>query len=144
MASTFSATTSIGLLILRAAAGGLMLTHGWGKLQMALKGEHAGFPDPLGIGERMSLYGAVTGEFFAPALIVLGLGTRIAAIPAAFTMVIAAFVIHKGDPLDIREKALFYLAAFLAIMFTGPGAFSLDALFFGRRKAKVVAVKPAA
>ena len=144
MPTPWTASTSLGLLILRAAAAGLMLTHGWGKLQMALKGEHADFPDPLGIGERMSLYGAVTGEFVAPALIVLGLGTRIAAIPAAFTMAIAAFVVHRSDPLDVKEKALFYFAAFLALVFTGPGAFSLDALLFARRKPKVVVAKPAA
>ena len=63
---------------------------------------------------------------FAPALIVAGLATRLSAIPAAFTMAVAAFVVHASDPLAKKEMALVYFAAFLAIALLGPGRWSLD------------------
>lgn len=124
---THTAPASLGLLILRLGVGLTMaLGHGWGKLQswseLAPK-----FPDPLGIGSRLSLAGAIGGEFVGPLLIAIGLGTRLATIPAAFTMAVAAFMIHAADPFAKQEKALVFLIAFVALLFTGPGRYSLDA-----------------
>lgn len=122
-----TAPASLGLLILRVGVGlSMALGHGWGKLQswseLAPK-----FPDPLGIGSTLSLAGAIGGELVGPLLIALGLGTRVAAIPAAFTMGVAFFVVHAADPFAKQEKALLFLLAFVAILFTGAGRYSLDA-----------------
>ncbi|HEX6852025.1 MAG TPA: DoxX family protein [Candidatus Polarisedimenticolaceae bacterium] len=118
---------SLGLLLLRLGFGlSMALGHGWGKLRSF--GELAAtFPDPLGIGSRLSLMGAIGGEFVCPLLLALGLGTRLAAIPAAFTMGVAVFVIHAADPFAKQEKALLFLVAFAALVFTGAGRYSLDA-----------------
>lgn len=129
---------SIGLLIYRVVFGGFMLFgHGWGKL-MSFSEKAATFPDPLGIGNELSMASAVFCEVICSALVVLGLATRVAVLPLVFTMVIAAFVVHGGDPFFMaggasKEPALIYLFAFALLFFTGPGCFSADTLI-GQRK----------
>ena len=122
-----STSASVGLLILRLGFGlSLAIAHGWGKLtswsELSQK-----FPDPLGIGHQLSLAGALSGEVVGATLVAIGLCTRLAAIPAAFTMAIAFFMIHGADPFATKQKAFLYLIAFLTIMFTGPGRYSFDA-----------------
>jgi len=118
--------TSLGLLLLRLAAGGMMIYgHGWKKL-MAFSDKAAGFPDPLGVGNELSMALAVSAEVGASFLLVIGLFTRVAAIPALFTMIVAAFVVHGGDPFAKREMALLYLAAYGTLACTGAGRFSVD------------------
>jgi putative oxidoreductase len=123
----------LGLLLLRLGMSGLMLTHGIPKLQKLIAGGEIKFPDPIGIGATASLALAVFGEVVAPAFLILGLFTRWAAIPAAATMVVAAFMVHWSDPLAEKELALLYLLGFAALMFTGAGHYSIDALRVKRR-----------
>jgi putative oxidoreductase len=122
---------SVGLLILRIGFGVYMMTHGWGKVQMVLNGEFDQFADPIGIGVAPSLVLAAGAEFFCAFLVLIGLATRFAAIPVAFTMLVAAFMVHGGDPWTMsggasKEPALLFFTAFLTLVFTGPGRFSLD------------------
>ena len=89
---------SVGLLLFRIVFGGFMLVgHGWGKL-MSFSEKAATFPDPLGIGNQLSMGSAIFCEVICAALVVLGLATRFAVLPLVFTMVIAAFAVHGGDP----------------------------------------------
>jgi putative oxidoreductase len=120
--------TSLGLLFLRIAAGGMMLFgHGWAKLT-GFMDIAPSFPDPLGLGSTtFSLGLAVFAEAFCAAAVMIGLATRIAAIPLVVTMLVAAFVVHSDDPWAKKELALLYVAPFLTLMFTGPGKFSFDA-----------------
>ncbi len=128
--STFSTKLSspkvdFALLLLRLAAGGLMITHGLPKLQMILSGEIQ-FGDPIGIGTNLSLYLTVFAEFFCAILIILGLATRLASIPLIICMVVAVFVVHAADPIGVKELGLFYLASYVALLFSGAGKFSVD------------------
>jgi putative oxidoreductase len=144
-------TSSIGLLILRLGMGGLMLTHGWSKLQMALAGDFDKFGDPIGLGSAASLVLVVFAEFVCAILVMVGLATRFAAVPVVVAMGVAAFVAHGSDPWTMEEAArrfmageaefwgskqpaLMYLAPFLAIVFTGAGRFSIDGLIRRRRE----------
>ncbi len=124
--------TSVGLLVLRLALGLFMAgLHGWGKLTKVANGE-MGFADPLGIGQAPSLVLATFAEFACSILLVLGLFTRLACIPLIVTMAVAAFIVHGGDPWGDKELAYIYLAGYIAILFTGPGKFSVDALIMKR------------
>jgi putative oxidoreductase len=137
-------STSIGLLLLRVAFGAYMAAHGWGKLQMLLAGDFAGFGDPIGLGPHASLVLVTMAEFGCALLVLLGLWTRYAAAPIVFAMGVAALVVHGSDPWtsgggaelffsgkskmwSSKEPALLYLAAFLALMWTGSGRYALDA-----------------
>lgn len=141
---------SIGLLILRLGIGGYLITHGWGKLQMLLAGGADKFGDPIGLGSTVSLALVTMSEFICALLIMLGLGTRLAAFPVVISMAVAAFVVHAKDPWTMeaaanaffsgtskiwfsKEPALLYLIPFLSLAFTGGGKLSLDGLIAMRR-----------
>ena len=117
---------NLGLALLRVIPSGIMLfVHGLPKLQKLLAGNFE-FADPIGIGAAPSLFLTVIGEFVAPLLIIIGFKTRFAAIPAAITMLVAAFVIHGADPFAKKEVALLYFVFFLIIALVGPGKYSID------------------
>ena len=116
----------LGLLFLRLGAGGLMLTHGFPKLLRLFGEEEITFADPLGLGMGTTLALAVFAEFICAILIILGLGTRLAAIPLMITMFVAAFIIHAQDPFQRKELALIYLLIFTVLLITGAGKHSLD------------------
>lgn len=145
---------SIGLLVLRLGIGGYMLTHGWGKLQMALAGNFGKFGDPIGLGSGTSLVLVTMSEFFCALLVILGFATRFAAVPIVFGMAVAAFVVHGGDPWTMgqgaalfiagkakswasKEPALLFLVPFFALIFTGAGRISIDELIRKRRRGRM-------
>lgn len=84
------------------------------------------FANPIGIGEGPSLFLTVIGEVVAPIMIIIGYKTKLAAIPALITMLVAAIVVHGTDPFNVQEKAWLYAVFFAAILLLGPGKFSLD------------------
>ncbi|MEM6821431.1 MAG: DoxX family protein [Verrucomicrobiota bacterium] len=123
---------SIGLAILRISFGGFMLfAHGWPKL-MKFSDMKDTFPDPLGIGNQLSLISAIGTEVGCALLLMLGLGTRYSAALLAFTMLVAAFIVNGGQGFQKQELALVYLAAYVVLVFTGGGRFSIDQ-FSGKR-----------
>ena len=128
--SLTSRARNAGLLLLRSVPSGIMMTHGWPKFQRLLDqwGSEEGvkFFDFMGLGPEISLVLTVLAELVAPALMIVGFKTRWAAIPAAFTMGVAAFVVHGSDPLGDKELALLYLVCFAAVALLGPGKWSVD------------------
>ena len=87
---------------------------------------HATFPDPLGIVSSASLGMAIFAEIACAFGVATGFLFRLALVPLVITMFVAAFIIHGQDPFQKQELALAYLAAYVALLFTGPGRFSLD------------------
>jgi putative oxidoreductase len=120
----------MGLLFLRIAAGGYMLTHGIPKL-MKLMGGDLAFGDPIGIGAGPSLVLTIFAEVICAILIVIGLGTRLATIPLIITMLVAAFIVHGADPIGKKELALIYFAMYFVLFLMGSGKYSLDKRLFG-------------
>jgi putative oxidoreductase len=123
-----------GLLLLRAGLGGMMLVHGIPKVT-GFAERSATFPDPMGVGSELSMVLAIFGEVVCSVLLVLGLGTRIAAVPFAFTMAVAGLVVHAGDDWDTKEKAMLYLLGGICVALLGPGRASLDHLIAQRKRA---------
>jgi len=89
-------------------------------------------------------------EFLCALAVICGLGTRLASAVIVFSMAVAAFVAHGGDPWTMeqgymrfmageskswasKEPALLYLIPFLALIFLGAGRLSIDALIRSRR-----------
>ncbi len=122
--------TDIGLLIMRIWAGFVMLWfHGKDKVfDFAERADS--FPDPLGIGSSLSLALAGGAEFFLSIFLIIGLFTRVIAIPLLFTMLVAAYAhaVAWGDPFSDYELALFFATTYLMFIFTGPGKLSVDHL----------------
>jgi len=116
-----------GKLILRLIGGGFMLTHGIPKLMKLLSGDMA-FANPLGIGESASLVLTVFAEFICALLILIGYKSKWASIPLMITMLVAAFIVHGGDPWKKKEMALLYFAIYMGIFFLGSGKYSVENL----------------
>jgi len=84
------------------------------------------FADPIDIGAPASLILAVLCEVLFPILIIIGFKTRLATIPVILTMLVAIFIHHANDGLDLKEKAILYLIGFISIALLGAGRYSVD------------------
>ena len=118
----------LALLILRVGASWLMLTHGWGKVNMVMSGGAIQFADPIGLGMATSLYLAIFAEILCSLLLILGFATRLVVLPLIVTMAIAVFVVHPPDGLQKMELPGLYLLVYIFLLFSGPGRISIDSL----------------
>jgi putative oxidoreductase len=123
---SYSNKINFGLLFLRVTSGIFMLTHGVGKLTKLIEGGTIKFANPIGIGPEASLVLAVFAEFFCSIFIILGIATRISAIPLIITMLVAGFISHAGDPFAVKEKAFLFFVIFVFIAIAGAGKYSID------------------
>jgi len=117
-------------LLARVSVGLVFVSTGLGKLrdldQVVAFFASLGIPAP----ELQAPFVAAT-ELVGGGLLILGLGTRFAAIPLAGTMVVAIRTALWPDlegPIDLFGRAEFLLGTLLVwLAFTGAGALSLDA-----------------
>lgn len=118
----------LGLLFLRASFGLTMIIgHGWPKIGRAMAEGPIQFADPIGLGPAVSLYSTIFAEVVCAFLIIIGLQTRIAGVILAFTMIVAAFIVHAADPFfTTKEFPLLYAFLCLGLFGTGAGRFSID------------------
>lgn len=116
------------LVLLRIASGLVFLEHGTQKF--------FGFPggDYAGSGWTLDNPAAFAGivELVAGALITIGLFTRPAAFLASGTMAVAYWMAHAPNNFfpgnNGGDTAILYCFVFLYLVFTGPGALSVDGL----------------
>ncbi|HTM65275.1 MAG TPA: DoxX family protein [Flavipsychrobacter sp.] len=123
---------SLGLLLLRTGIGAMMLVHGLPKLESLLFSDNVAFSEVLGMNATISLSLAVFAEVICSALLIAGLGTRLATVPLIITMLVAVFHIHGNDPFAKQEMALHFLLAYLVLLVAGPGRYSADHLISSR------------
>lgn len=115
------------LLILRLIFGTLLLVHGIQKA-MDYSALVTTFPDPIGLGRRLSLNLAIFAELICSLGVISGFLFRLSLIPIIITMFVAAFIALAGAPWLQRELPVSYLLVYILLMVTGPGSLSLDAL----------------
>ncbi len=128
-----SSATDFGLLILRVSLGVILFVkHGIEKAtHFSSMATH--FPDPVHIGAHASFIFALISDAICSLLVVLGLGTRVAAFLIVVNLGVAFyFVHHLAFHSDHGELILAYLGGFLALILTGAGRFSLDCKLWGR------------
>ena len=125
----------LGLLILRLVVGLLLAGHGAQKLfgmfgGYGLKGT-SGWLGSMGL-RPAGLWALLAGlsEFGGGMLIALGLFTPLGAVGVIAAMLMAILIAHRGK-LWVTEGGMEYnlvlIAVAAALVFTGPGQFSLDA-----------------
>jgi putative oxidoreductase len=133
---TYSNNINYMLLLLRLVGGIFMLTHGVGKFSALFGDDPIQFPDPIGIGATASLALAVFSEVFCSILLIVGLGTRFAAIQLLITMLVAALIFHADDPFGKQELPLLYATIYFVIVVIGAGKISIDNWIFNKIKLK--------
>jgi len=114
------------ILILRLGVGILMIHHGYLKL-IDFKATASFMPD-LGLGKSMSAVLIIFAEFFCSLFLILGLFTRLAAIPLIIAMSVVVFHITHADFFGKGESATLYLTCFITLLFIGPGRISVDSM----------------
>lgn len=129
-----SSAVDWGLLVLRLGVGiPLAFAHGIGKIPpspgFVETTANLGFPAPA-----LFAWAAALAEFAGGLLLALGLLTRPAGLFVAFTMLVAFFGQHGGDPFGDRELSFLYLVGALALTVAGAGRFSLDAVLQRRQR----------
>ena len=121
-----------GFLIIR-ISGAFLAVHGWGKVTAGLDSSTWGFVDSVrGLGFPAPLlfaWMAALAEFVGGIAVAAGIYTRVAALAAAGTMFVAAFMAHGSDPFAKKEMALLYLAIMLGLTFTGGGRLTIDSFW---------------
>lgn len=80
----------------------------------------------MGLSPSLSLGLATFAEFLCSLLLILGLFTRLATIPLLVCIIVIMQVNHWALP-GKNEVAPAFLAAYLVLLLTGPGKYSLDA-----------------
>jgi putative oxidoreductase len=106
----------------------MIVAHGLPKLNRLTSGEEIKFADPFGLGPQISLALAVFAEVVCSIFIILGLGTRLAAIPLTITMAVAVFFAHANDPFATKEKPIAFMIVFIMLLVFGSGRYSIDRL----------------
>jgi putative oxidoreductase len=125
--STACSETSfnIAVLIIRVTFGLLLLiNHGIDKLKHFAE-KQSSFPDPLHIGHMPSLMLVLFAEVFCTVFVVLGLFTRIMAIPLVISFAVIVLLVNKSYS-GPAEGGVFFFAAFFSILLMGPGKYSID------------------
>lgn len=120
-----------GKLLLRLMLGGLLLFHGVAKLIGGIDGitgglSSAGIPGAVG-------YLVYVGEVVAPAVLILGVWSRVAALVVVINMMVAIGVAHTSQLFALSESGgyalelqAFYLLTAVAIALVGAGRYSLS------------------
>lgn len=123
-----------GIAAIRIIVGVVFFAHGYAKITDGLGvtagyfGTDFGLPMPL-----VSASLATAAETLGGLALILGLGTRWAAIPLAFTMAVAVGVVHLGKGFfapDGMEFPLMLMVASIGLALTGSGAFALESRLF--------------
>jgi putative oxidoreductase len=118
---------NIGIFILRVTVGALLVVHGYDKLVHFSEMKN-NFMNFMNIGKSLSLSLVIFAEFFCSMFLIAGLFTRLVVIPPIIVVAVALFQAHHFDVFGQGEKAALYLAAFLTILFVGPGKISIDGM----------------
>jgi putative oxidoreductase len=121
---------SQGIAILRVALGAIFVAHGAQKLLAYGLAGTAGAFAQMGIPfPEVSAALVITTELLGGLALILGLFTRLASLPLAVDMLVAALVVHLPAGFFLpqgMEFTLLLLAGTVALVLTGPGAFALD------------------
>ncbi len=119
-----------GKLVLRLTLGVLLLFHGYAKLSGNF-GFVEGVVGKAGLPHFVA-YFVFLGEVVGPALVILGLWTRIGGILITISMLFAIYLVHRHQLLELgvgggwgQELAAFYLLVGAAVAMLGAGRYSV-------------------
>lgn len=104
----------------------LFRVHGLRKFQSPPGEAPEAVPNPLGLPAGLNQLVARFSDTVVPALVILGIGTRLAVLPTIGVTAIGYFVVHRHDSVAVRDVPYLYTICFLLLLALGPGTRSLD------------------
>ena len=107
----------------------LFRVHGMKKFR-AENGQKEHVPNPLNLPDKLNGLVAAFSDTVVPFLVILGLGTRLAVLPTIGVTAIGYFVVHRNDPVEVRDVPYMYTLCFLFLLVIGAGTYSLDHYLF--------------
>ncbi len=146
LSKLFSTKDSYSALILRLALALVIFPHGAQKLTgwfggYGFTGTMNFFTEGMGIPYIFALL-AILAEFFGALGLIVGLGTRIAALGIGVTMAVAILMVHAPNGFFMNwygsqagegfEFHLLVIGMALALIISGAGKWSLDRLLAGK------------
>ena len=135
MTGRLNSAQPYALGLFRIVVGLLFASHG-AKTLFGVLGGADGQGGTVAAGTWPGWYAAVI-QLVGGTLVLLGLGTRVAAFVASGSMAYAYFKVHQPEALwpleNGGELAAFFCWAMLLLVFTGSGALGLDQLFSRRQ-----------
>jgi putative oxidoreductase len=127
----------LGLALLRVGIGGIFVAHGIQKLAVFGISGLAGFMTQIGVPfPTLSAVAVTAAELLGGLALVAGFFTRWAALPLAFSMIVAALTVHLKAGFFLPNGVEYVLTLFVAsvaLALTGSGALSVDRLLERRR-----------
>lgn len=126
-----------GLALVRIITGGFLAYHGWEVFDSnVMKGyfdweAFKGFSSPAG-----AVYAGKSAELLLGVLLLLGFFTRIAAAGIILTMGYISFFVGHGQVWYSDQHPFLFVLLAAVFFCCGPGAGSLDAVFFSKYKSK--------
>ena len=124
------------LAIIRIVVGLLMVYHGKEIFEPALMNTYASWDTFKGSAYANTLvYLGKGAEFVAGIMLALGLLTRVGALVLIATMVYITFVLGHGKFWYEDQHPFMFVLMGILFLFMGGGTYSLDYLFFSKRKA---------
>ena len=140
--SSFSAA-DVGLLLIRLILAAVFVFHGGQKLFGFFGG--GGFAATVeGFGKMgmplptVSALAAASAEFFGGLVLLIGVGARVAAVPMAFTMLVACFAVH-GKAFSSQHGGMEYpltlAVTLIALVLIGPGRLTIARFFDSPKRA---------
>lgn len=122
-----NASFNIGMLVIRLFLGLILISHGYPKLVHFSTMRHK-FMDFMNMGSTVSLALILFAELFCGFLILIGMFTRLAAIPVVIGMGVVFFVASNADLFGQGERGGMYMAAAFLLLLCGPGKASVDGM----------------
>lgn len=123
-----------GLAIVRIILGALLIYHGQEVFNSELMRGYAEWDTFKGNAATFMVYAGKSSELIAGLLLLLGFLTRIGALLVIGTLSYITFFIGHGKFWYEDQHPFMFVLFGILFFFTGPGAWSLDALFFKNKK----------
>ena len=130
LARFYAWSRDVGFALMRVVIGGILLVHGWGKLNAGIAGVSA-YMAKLGLLPGVVWAGAAMFlETVGAVCVIIGLFTRFFAAGLAIEMGIAFLVVHFGRGFAVSQGGFEYVLLLGIVMFAislrGGGPYSLD------------------
>lgn len=107
----------------------LFRVHGMKKFR-GNNGQPEVVPNPLHLPQKINNLVATFSDTVVPALVILGIAVRLVILPTIGVTAIGYFVVHRHDPIEVRDVPYIYTVCFLFLLFIGAGTLSIDHILF--------------